>query len=161
MRRTLMLAAALAVAVSGATVIGLTGPASAGAPKPPKVTIVCTTITGTASGTITVSGCTGGDTGGSSNPLPAAALATGGTITWVSGATTTFGAPALVSTSAKKCPGYSKTATTNPTADKFSNTVTGGSGSDMPVSGTGKGAVCIGTTGSITALKAMKIKGPS
>jgi len=153
-----MLAAALAIPVSGAAVVGLTGPASA---KAPKVTIVCTTITGTVSGTITVSGCTGGNTGGSSTPLPATALATGGTLTWVSGSTTTIGAPALASTSPKKCPGYSKTATTNPTADKFSATVTGGTGSNMPISGSAKGEVCLGTNGSVSALKAMKIKGAS
>jgi hypothetical protein len=156
-----MLAAALAIPVSGAAVVGLTGPASAGAPKPPKVTVVCTTLTGTASGTITVSGCTGGNTGGSSQALPASALALGGTITWVSGATTTIGAPALVGTSSKHCPGYVKGAMSEPSADKFSATVLGGTGTDMPVSGKSTGEVCISTTGSVTALKPMKTKGAS
>jgi hypothetical protein len=156
-----MLAAALAIPVSGAAVIGLTGPASAGTPKPPKVTIVCTTLSGNVAGDITVSGCTGGNTGGGSTPLTASALATGGTITWLSGATTTIAAPALTSTSAKHCPGYSKTATVNPTAEKFSAAVTGGTGTDMPVNGSSKGEVCLGTDGSISAPKVMKTSGRS
>jgi hypothetical protein len=162
-----MLTAALAIPVSGAAVVGLTGPASAGAPKPPKVTIVCTSITGSASSTVTVSGCTGGNTGGSSKPVPATALAAGGTIDWVSGATTTISAPTLTSTSAKHCPGYSKTNTSsqNPSADKFAATVTGGSDvntpPNMPLSGTAKGEVCIAPNGSITAPKPTKIKGRS
>jgi hypothetical protein len=160
MRRTLMLVAALAIPVSGAAMVGLTGPAYAGS-KPPKVTIECTTITGNAATTVTVSGCTGGNTGGGSQPLPATALATGGTITWLSGTTTSIGAPALTPTSAKHCPGYVKGAASEPTAEKFSATITGGTGSDMPVSGSAKGEVCIGTNADITALKPLKAKGAS
>ncbi len=58
------------------------------------------------------------------------------TIHWVSGSTTTIGAPSLTSTSAKKCP--------DPTgsADKFSATVTGDTGDGIKVPGSSKGAVC-------------------
>ena len=118
--------------------------------------ISCTTITGSA--TITVSGCTGGDTGGSSEPLSAATLATGGTITWVSGGSTTISAPALTSTSAKDCPGYVKDAATNPSAEKFTATITADTGDGLKLPGEAKGAVCIGTDGSITALKPLAAK---
>jgi hypothetical protein len=154
-----MLAAALAIPVSGAAMVGLTGPAYAGS-KPPKVTIECTTITGNAATTVTVSGCTGGNTGGGSEPVDATELATGGTITWLSGATNTIGAPTLTSTSAKHCPGYVKGASSEPSAEKFDATVTGGTGGN-PVSGSAKGAVCIASNGDITALKPLKAKGPS
>ncbi len=65
-------------------------------------------------------------------------------------------------TSAKKCPGYVKPAKgqppppTNPTADKFAGTVTADT-SGMKVPGKFKGAVCISSTGNITALKALKV----
>jgi hypothetical protein len=165
MKRALMLAAALAIPVSGVAVVGLSGPASAAA-KPPKVTILCTTITGNITANIVVSGCTGGDTGGSSTPLPAVSLAIGGTITWVSGATTTIGAPTLSPTSAKHCAGYNKnTPLTNPTAEKFSATVIAGSDvntpPNMPLTGSSKGEVCLYPDNSISAPKVMKTKGRS
>jgi hypothetical protein len=160
-----MLAAALAIPVSGAAVVGLTGPASAGTPKPPKVTVVCTTIAGNVAGDIVVSGCTGGDTGGSSQPIVATALATGGTIDWVSGATTTISAPTLTSTSAKHCPGYLKGASSEPSAEKFTATITNGSDvntpPNMPLSGSAKGEVCIASDGSVSAPKPLKAKGRS
>jgi hypothetical protein len=118
--------------------------------------VVCTTITG--SSTITVSGCTGGHTGGSSEPLSAATLATGGTIDWVSGGSTTVAAPTLSSTSATKCPGYVKGAATNPTAESFTTTVTADSGDGLKLPGSAKGAVCISASGSITALKPLSAK---
>jgi hypothetical protein len=157
MRRTMMLVAALAIPVSGVAAVGLAGTASAkGAPK---VTIECSSINGPATGDITVSGCSGGNTGGSSQPLPATALGLGGKITWVSGSTTTIAAPALTTKSAKKCPGYVKGAATEPTADKFSAAVTSGTGTNMPINGTASGEVCVSTSGNVTALKGLKIKG--
>jgi hypothetical protein len=151
MRRVLLLAAALAIPVSGASFVALSNPAGAASPK-----ISCTTLTGTAATTITVSGCTGGNTGGSSQPVPTSSLATGGTIHWVSGSTTTVGAATLTSTSAKKCPGYVKNASSNPTADKFTAPVTGDTGNGIKVPGKATGAVCISTSGAITALKPLK-----
>ena len=120
--------------------------------------ITCTTLSGNASSTLTVSGCTGGHTGGGSTPVVATALATGGTITWLSGGSTTIGAPTLVSTSSKKCPGYVKGAASNPTAEKISATVTSDTGDGLKLPGAIKGAVCIGTDGSITAKKPLAAK---
>ena len=127
----------------------------------PKGKVTCTTVTGTATGTVTISGCAGSaNTGGASMPLPTLSLATGGTVTWVSGKTTTFSAATLVATKAKKCPGYVKPPKTgpqpsNPTATKFSGTVTADT-SGMKLPGKYKGAVCISPAGNITALKALK-----
>jgi hypothetical protein len=124
--------------------------------------ITCTTITGTAASTLVVSGCTGGVTGGSSIPIAGTALALGGTIHWTSGSTTTIAAPTLTLTSNKKCPGYVKppkgTTPPEPTAEKFSAVVTADTGDGIKVPGTSKGAVCISTTGAITALGSMKTK---
>jgi hypothetical protein len=115
------------------------------------VTISCTTITGNASSTIVASNCTGGNTGGSSQPINGTALATGGTITWVSGSTTTIAAPKLKSTSAKKCP------VAGSTADKVSGKVTGDTGDGIKIPGKVKGAVCIDPSGNVTALKPFKL----
>lgn len=151
MRRIMLLAAALTIPVSGVSLALSTGQAGAA------TKIACTSMNGSASSTITISGCTGGNTGGSSQPLSAAALAAGGTVNWVSGSTTTFAAPTLTSTSAKKCPGYVKGASSNPSADKFAGTVTADTGDGIKVPGTYKGAVCISTSGAITALKTLKV----
>lgn len=150
MRRALLLAAALAIPVSGASVVALSGTAGAA------VKINCTTITGNALTTITVSGCSGGNTGGSSEPVQSTALANGGTIDWVSGSSTTISKPTLTSTSAKKCPGYVKGGSSNPSAEKFNATVTADTGDGIKVPGTATGAVCISSSGAITALKPLK-----
>jgi hypothetical protein len=121
-------------------------------------TIACTTITGNASSTIVVSGCTGGDTGGSSNALTATALETGGTISWVSGGSTVVGTPTLTATSAKLCPGYVAHAATNPAAEKFTAAISSDSGDGLKLPGSAKGAVCISTSGAITALKPLDAK---
>jgi hypothetical protein len=152
MRRALLLVAALAIPVSGASAVAMSAEAGAA------VSIVCTTITGTVTGTIVVSGCTGGNTGGSSTATPTSTLASGGTIHWVSGSTTTIGSPTLTATSAKKCPGYVKGGSSNPTADKFTATVTGDTGDGIKVPGSSKGAVCISSGGNITALKPLSSK---
>jgi len=152
MRRALLLAAALAIPVSGASVMALGTQAGAA------TSIVCTTITGSATSTITVSGCSGGNTGGSSKPVNATTLASGGTINWVSGSSTTISAPTLTSTSAKKCPGYVKGGSNNPSADKFTAKVTADSGDGIKVPGSAKGAVCISSSGSVTALKPLSAK---
>ncbi len=121
-------------------------------------TISCSTISGTASGTSTVSGCTGGDTGGGSQPVNSTTLATGGTIDWLSGGSTTIGAPTLTSAPATKCPGYVKNASSEPTADDFTATVSSDTGDGLKLPGSAKGAVCISTTGVISALKPLSAK---
>ena len=152
-RRIFGAALALTLTVSGAALVS-GGPAWAA--SGPHGKVVCTTITGTVSGTITISGCSGtSNTGGATQPTPTASLATGGTITWVSGKTTTISAAALVTTSAKKCPGYVKGGSNNPSADKVSGTVNADT-SGLKVPGKYKGAVCISPSGNITALKALK-----
>jgi hypothetical protein len=147
MRRVLLMAAALAIPVSGMSVVALNGGVAGAAVK-----ISCTTITGNASSTITISGCTGGDTGGSSKPVEATSLETGGTIDWVSGSTTTFASPTLKSVSAKKCPGYVKGGSSNPSAESAKGTVTADSGDGLKLPGKYAGEVCISSSGAITAV---------
>ena len=102
------------VAILGCTTamaLGALAPGVATAAAGPKGKTACTTITGTVAGNISISGCvdaSGANTGGASVPFPTLNLATGGTITWASGKTTTFGPPVTVPTNAKKCPGYVK-----------------------------------------------------
>jgi hypothetical protein len=152
MRRAVLLAAALALPLSGVTTVALAGEAGAA------TTIVCTTLVGTVSGTSVISGCTGGNTGGHSNSLSSLSLVTGGPVSWVSGSSTTFGAPVVAATSAKKCPGYVKGATTNPTADKISGVVSADTGDGIKVPGKFKGAVCISAAGgNLSLLSPMKI----
>jgi hypothetical protein len=146
MRRALLLAAALAIPLSGVATVAISSEAGAG------VTIVCTTLTGSAASTVTLSGCSGGNTGGSSHPVSSAILANGGVVPWVSGATTTFGKPVTTATSAKKCP--------DPTgsAVKAKSPVTADSGNGIKVPGSAKGKVCIAKSGAVSALGPFKIK---
>jgi hypothetical protein len=157
MRRILLLAAALAIPASGLSLALASGPASAA--SGPKGKTTCSSINGTAAGSITISGCvdaSGADTGGGSQPVTAAQLATGGTVTFLSGKTATFSAATLTVTSAKKCPGYVKNASSNPTAEKFSGTV-GASTAGFKIPGKYSGEVCISSAGVITAPKPLKV----
>jgi hypothetical protein len=158
MRRILLLVAALSIPAAGAS-LALSGGAASAA-SGPKGKTVCTTISGTASTTVTISGCTdvnGANTGGGSQPLTVGALANGGTVTWDSGFTSTFSAATLVSTSAKHCPGYVKNGTSNPTADKISGTLPGPDTAGFKIPGKYKGEVCISSTGVITNPKPLKV----
>lgn len=156
MRKLLLLITALAIPTSVVLVALNGGQALAAGPRGK---ITCTTVNGSiSSGFVTVSGCTdvnGANTGPGSQPVSIAVLEAGGTVTWDSGKTSTFSAPALVSTKAKKCPGYVKGASNEPSAEKFSGQVTADT-SGMKVPGKYKGAVCISQSGSITALKPLK-----
>ena len=148
-------------AETGSVCIGTDGTITA--LKPLKITwtastISCTSISGNISGNIAVGGCSGGNTGGGSVPLSALTLATGGTINWLSGGSTTIGAPTLSPTAATHCPGYVKKAATNPTAEKFSAVVTADTGDGLKLPGSAKGAVCLGTDGTITALSPLAAK---
>jgi hypothetical protein len=136
--------AALAIPVS-ALVLD-TGTAWAG------TKITCLNISGSAA-SLTISGCSGGSTGGGANNVNGSVLATGGTVTWISGNKTTVGAPALVPTNAKKCPGYVKGAANEPSAEKFSASVTADTGNGIKIPGKAKGAVCISTSLQISTLK--------
>ena len=157
MRRILLVAAALAIPASGLSLALTGGPASAA--SGPKGKTVCTSVAGTASTTVTISGCTdsnGANTGGGTLPLTVASLAGGGTVTWNSGFTSAFSAATLTPTSAKHCPGYVKNAITNPTADKIAGTVTA-SNAGFKIPGKYSGVVCISTTGVITNPKPLKV----
>lgn len=157
MRRLLLLAAALAIPASGLSLALATGPASAA--SGPKGKTVCSSVAGTETGTVTISGCAdsnGANTGGASTPIGTLSLGTGGTVTWVSGQTATFGASTLTPTSAKHCPGYVKGGTSNPAAEKFSGTVTA-STAGFKIPGKYKGEVCIDSSGNITSPKPLKV----
>jgi hypothetical protein len=119
-------------------------------------TITCTTINGSlVTNSLVVSGCTGGDTGGTSTSLPATALAAGGTINWSTGSSTTISAPTLTTSVGKTCPGYVKppkgTTPAEPSLEKFVTVITADSGDGLALPGSAKGSVCVGTDGSITA----------
>jgi hypothetical protein len=148
-----MLGATLALTAGLAMVSA--GPAWGAAAPKPKGKVLCTTVTGTVTGTITISGCSGtANTGASSQPLSVGALASGGTVTWASTKTSTFSAAVTSATNAKKYPGYVKGAQSNPSAIKFSGTVTADT-SGMKIPGKYKGAVCVNGN-NITALKPLK-----
>ncbi len=155
MRRILLLAAALSIPLAGASLALSSG--TAGASSGPKGKTVCSTLSGTITGNITISGCVdanGANTGGGTT-LVATSLATGGTVTWNSGFTSHFQVPVLTATSAKHCPGYVKGAMTEPTADKVTGVV------DMSTAGfkiPGKftGEVCINGI-NITNPKPLKV----
>ncbi len=153
MRRILLVAAALAIPISGISAVAVSGGAASAA----AVTISCTNIKGNASTTVTISGCTGGKTGGKSKPIKSTALATGGTIDWVSGSTTTIAKPKLTSESATKCPGYKKGASSNPSAEKATGKVTADKGDGIKVPGKFSGEVCISSKGAITAYPGSKL----
>jgi hypothetical protein len=150
-----MLAAALAIPLTGVSAVALSTPAWAA------VKITCTSFNGSvASGQVQATGCTGGNTGGSSQSLSISVLAAGGVVPWTQTPnTTTFGSPTLASTSATKCPGYVKKASSNLAAEKFSGVVTADTGNGIKVPGKYSGAVCISNdaNGDITALKPLKI----
>jgi hypothetical protein len=153
MRRNLLIAAALAMSVSGVATFGLGGQAFAKTAK-----ITCTDITGGLSAGIKITGCTGGNTGGSSETMSATLLENGGTVKWVSGSTTTLTAPTLTSVSAKKCPGYVKGGT-NIVLDKASGNVTADTGDGIAVPGTYSGEICLNSSTEtiISLLKPMKV----
>ena len=145
MRRALLIAAALTIPVSGAAVVASSAVAGAG------VSIVCTTLTGVVGGNVAFSGCTGGNTGGSSVPAASSLLAAGGTIHWTSGSTTTFAAPVLAATSAKHC------ADPLGTAVKASVAVTADTGNGIKIPGKAKGTVCVAKSGAVSNHGAFKI----
>lgn len=159
MRRIIMAFAALLIPAAGLSLAVAGGVASAGGGK-----IVCTTVNGTVAGTIQLSGCTGGNTGGSSVPFTTLDLATGGTTTWASGNSTTTGVPTTAPISASKCPGYVKppkgTTPPEPSALSVSSTVTGDTGDGMLLPATLTGEVCVGddANATITQLKSFEYK---
>jgi hypothetical protein len=144
MRRVLLAAAALAIPISG-VVVGFSSPAFAGK----KVTITCKSLSGTETAAV-LSECTGGNTGGSSGALN---LASGGTIDWVSGSTTTVGTPSAAFPSSKKC---IKMYGAGSEAVAVKAAVSGDTGDGIKVPGTISGSVCI-NGGNVLPYKPVKI----
>ena len=152
MRRALLLAAAMAIPVTG---FALATSPTAWAGSHNKV--VCSTLSGPLSN-LTIS-CTGGANGtDSATGVNGSVLAVGGMVNFTNGDSITFGKPASGSTSAKHCPGYVKGATSEPVATKFTLPVTADVGDNIKVPGKAKGAVCINNvSGNVSILKALKV----
>jgi hypothetical protein len=135
------------VATPFALALGFSGPASA--TQPAVLKIKCTGLSGNISSTVTLSGCSG-NTGGGSQPIVATALATGGTITWLNGKTTTIAAPTL--STGTNCPSGT------PTDEKAKAKVTADTTGSATVGSKAKIEVCISTTGAITLPPGKKAK---
>ena len=148
-RRTMVVVAAV---ISIACVMGVSSSAFASkAHKTAKVTIKCSGLSGTLTGTTTLTGCKGGNTGGSSTSL-GAKLASGGTITWTSGATTTVGTPTLATLSTSKCPVIDGLKASS--ANKVTATVTAENGvGNLPIPGTFTGAACLYSNDDVATVK--------
>ena len=152
-RRYMAVGAALALAGS----LGFVGTAFGSGPNG-KTT--CTNISGNINTTITISGCTdtgSANTGGSSQPIAGTGLATGGSVTWHSGKSTTFGAAQTKLAPGKKCPGYVKGGANNPTQATFKGSVTAPDTAGFKIPGKFKGVVCVANDGTISALKPLKV----
>jgi len=135
-----MAMAALTIPVATVTV-AFSSPAWAKAEK----SITCKTISGNITGTITLSKCKG-NTGGSSQPLTATALATGGKLVWSNSQSTTIGSPTLGTVTSPKCSGTADTVSAAITADTTGLTSLGTLTTEVCISGS-----------TITGLKPVKI----
>ena len=158
MRRALLVAAALAIPVSG--VLLTTSQAWAGKPKPPAGSTTCSGVNGSVdSGDIQISGCVdvkGADTGGGTPVMSFAVLESGGTVTLDSGATVTFGAPTIkLGKGNAACPGGKSGSVT----DSFKGTVTADTApGGFKIPGAFSGDVCVDNSNTdISALKPLKI----
>ena len=144
----------------GAAIFGASSLASAGGASAAGLKIKCTSMTGNISGTITLTGCTPGATGGSSIPMPAATLlATGGSINWVNGKNTTVTlASSTTETDTDKAGGSCPRGTTE---YETKGRVTADTTGSAPVGGKASSEACVNaTTGavSIEPLSALKLK---
>lgn len=148
MRRILLVIAALLAPISAAsaTTVALAGPAYGATEK----SIVCKTLTGNEASTLVLGRCSG-NTGGGSQPFNAASFASGGTIIWTSGVTTTVGASTLTQwPKPKMCP------VSGSAAWKVKAPVTADT-SGLPKLGVATAVVCIAPSGAVSALKQVKI----
>lgn len=124
-----------------AALVAPIGSASATLPS-----IKCGKLTGTISTTVTLSKCSG-NTGGASKPMPAASLASGGTISWVNGKSTTVTLKVSTTehdtTETLGCP-------TGTTEYEAKGKVTADTTGSAPVGGVAKAEVCATSTGSLS-----------
>lgn len=157
-----MLVAALAIPLASASVAFGSSQAWAKT-KAPNGKITCSTLSNPTGTDLQILGCSDGgsaDSGPGTTVFPYSALLGGGTLTWQSGKTTTFGAPTLGSGAKNtKCPGYSKknTVAENPSAISLTGSITADtSGLKMP--GSYSGLVCVSAASVISFEKPLKIK---
>ena len=146
MRRLIMLLAALATVVVPASIVVLAQAAPANA----AVSLTCTKLKGTETGSVTVKKCSVSKADKklykSVTAPHALDLATGGTLTWSSsGTTTTVGAPTLTSPSGN-CP-------TKDSEELAVGRVTGGTSAVTHAGDTFRAEVCITSSGKITLAK--------
>jgi hypothetical protein len=112
------------------------GPASAVPPK-----IVCKALSGAINGNITLSQCSG-NTGGSSMPFLATSLATGGTIPWTNGKTTTI----TLTSSGNETDADAACPAAEPTEFEAKGSVTADTTGSAPVGGVAKGEACVNSS---------------
>ena len=110
--------------------------------------IKCSKMTGNIANTVKLSGCTG-NTGGSSKAIPSADLATGGTIKWKNGKTTTI--TLTVKAKGTACPSGSS-------EYQAKGSVTADTTGSASVGGAAKGDACVNsTTGKVTLVPGSKL----
>jgi hypothetical protein len=111
--------------------------------------IVCSKMSGTITSTVTLAKCTG-NTGTKSKPIKSTSLASGGTIKWVNGKTTT------VKLSVKQGPGGACPATSKEYI--ASGKVTADTTKSAKVGGPATAKVCVAASGAITLEPGTKAK---
>lgn len=129
-------------ALAGASVLVFAGPSSAAVTG-----IACSSMTGNIAKTVTLKKCTG-NTGGASKALPAAALASGGKVTWKNGKSTT------VTLTVKNGPG-TKCAVGDTEYDA-SGKVTADTTGSAKVGGKVLAKVCVNGAGAVTLVPGTK-----
>jgi hypothetical protein len=117
------------------------GSASAALPS-----IKCGKLTGTISTTVTLSKCSG-NTGGASKAMPAASLASGGTINWVNGKSTTV---TLKVSTTEHDTTETLTCPAGTTEYEAKGKVTADTTGSAPVGGVAKAEVCADSTGNLS-----------
>jgi hypothetical protein len=114
----------------------------------PVTQIVCKKLTGNIATTVTLSACTSAATGGSSKPIQATALASGGTINWVNGKSTTV---TLSISQTEKDGTETQVCPAGTSEYEAKGKVTADNTGFAPVGGVAKAEACVnGTTGAIT-----------
>jgi hypothetical protein len=114
----------------------------------PVTQIVCKKLTGNIATTVTLSACTLAATGGSSQPIPATSLASGGTITWQNSKTTTV---TLKLSTTEHDGTETLTCPAGTTEYEAHGKVTADTTGFAPVGGVAKAEACAnGTTGAIS-----------
>ena len=134
---------AVALAIPSATLVGIAAPAGAVSH------VTCTALTGTTSGTVTVSKCTPASTTYKTVTGTSLKLALGGTLKWApSGKTTIVGKPTL-NTKGKACPKGS-------TEEVATGKVTGGTSTYTKKGDVFSASVCL-TGSKVNILKGSKV----